>query len=151
MQICKTLCMDLQWVAKQNHKLATSPHKLHKVVNIMHIKMTCDQAVLIKKNSDKLVSTHVWIWTQAKSSQVHVSQCKWVVKWNASWMQVKNLCRLASTCESIWPRPKGKNRINLTSIQVYTPMQKCNVALVNRFSGRRQTNMADGKDREDET
>ena len=30
-------------------------------------------------------------------------------------------------------------------------MQKCNVALVNRFSGRRKTNMADGKDREDET
>ena len=77
MQICKTLCMDLQWVAKQNHKLATSPYKLHKVVNIMHIKMTCDQAVLIRKktviNLCQLTNEFELKQSHPKSTQVNAS------------------------------------------------------------------------------
>ena len=48
------------------------------------------------KNLPLLASKFELEQSQGKSSQVDASQHKWVAKWNTSWTQVQNLCRLVS-------------------------------------------------------
>ena len=95
----QTLCTDLWLVAKQICKSAPKFMQVSKVVNFMHIHLTCDQLVstcIGWPNGEKLVLTCGRIWAQPKSTLVIASPHKWVGKWNASWMQVKNLHWLAS-------------------------------------------------------
>ena len=78
-----------------------SSRKSQKVVNSMHIQLTC------------VGWPSVDLRTNLSSTKVHPSHRKWVGKRNASWTQVENLRRLAS------PFGQGLNKLHVKNIEMW--------------------------------
>ena len=135
------LSTDLRWVAKRNRKSAPKFTQVANGRTFHAYKMTCDQLVPTSLGGP----TCLGIWARPKSTQViaghNASPHKWVAKRNASRALVQNLHWPVSTCESVWPELKCREKRIKAGFSKIVTVKFCFASLNSRFAsfhGRRQ-------------